>query len=306
MSREKFKLELPRLEQSPTVSYSDLPKELLRSMGKSVGGLSIAERLAKSRSLEDLEMDDDAREWAEKRLFEATDKWQKFNDLLDVKMPNTSHELLELFPALAETLTQLYDTVVNDVDTAEEDSEILLVPYSDMLNRIKKLPEWLAQMRAIDGLSIDDIPQEINNRLGDADSILSYGSSNVNGGWSFKDQLEHDLIEGGDWGIHVVRTTKDVDLSLSSLRNLVDPSPSNRQFNFQTYGIAEWLADTMQRNPKNDRRILLTGSRIVAEHGNQVAYGHYDDVNNRYRLTLASESDNNYSDTDAVPIYRVT
>ena len=114
MSTEKFELRLPTIEPKPGISMSQISREGLAAMSRKVAGPSTAERLAKLHSLEDYGLSEKTRQWAEEKLFSAAEKWQKYNDILEIKMPMDSYGLGVIFPELGLLLTKLHETVEND------------------------------------------------------------------------------------------------------------------------------------------------------------------------------------------------
>jgi|GEM_PF-6749180 len=304
MAPEKIQLWLPSVPEKEPVSVAQVPRDVLVAMGRVVGGVSTAERLTKMHSLEDFDLTQEVRSWAEERLFTATEKWQKFNHLLDHPLPNDSYGLNEMFPDLSETLMHMHETVTKNTEFKDPHTEILFIPYADMLKNIDDLPGWLSRLRAVSGLNSDHIHSNIRKRISDETQVLQF-IDRYKEGLSFKSNLEYHVHNYGEWGLLLVADTIESETTVSAHREFPIGSVENHNFDYRSYGIAEWIADTLQRDERSERRILLPASKIVSENlPESVAYGSFDKENQRYQIEIFPIV-KKPAEVDVVPTYGI-
>ena len=169
-----------------------------------------------------------------------------------------------------------------------------------MLRNVDTLPEWLASLRESSGLNADVIPTGIWRRISDETDSLQY-IDEASGGWPFKYYLDYQLREVGDWGIFVMRDAQPVNKTPNMLRKT---KTSKYEFDFKTFGIAEWLASTLQNDQRSIKKLLLPGSTLPGKTADIVAYGSYNPENTNYKISL-SKSEQLIADTTVIPTYGV-
>lgn len=191
--------------------------------------------------------------WADARLEQAKQKWSRHDSIvlpdLEASHPNLATVLTRLYEA-QKALAASGRSTPNGVPIGGTMS-IVLIPWQLFRDHsAENLTDWLNPLRLDDNISQGDY---MNTDLGHAikNSRPLYGSQ------SARDYLDAKIASDGPWGIGLIQTSDE-----AGLQNLFGQSPDDLRAGINVdghdvgqLGIYEWLATTLQEDP----RTLSTG-----------------------------------------------
>lgn len=303
MASEGYKL---HFEPQPTIAeqaVSGLSSYALRAMGRQVTGPNAAELLLETRSLKQFNLNDETREWAEAKLFNAAEKWQDYAGCLTTTPALDTKGLETLFPMLGSQLEHLYK--VAQASSNPNAVDILMVPYAEFYKQIDTFPEWLALMRKKQSpmLNPDEIDPAIVARIKTNPATGAQAAVN-NGGPAVKmdDYLAEMAEKDNGWKLMLIGEEVGLGAGPDDTPHEIRRSGSSNKLNYLKFGIMEWFAYSLQEPISTAKPIILTGSSILSPVTALVAVGSFDSDENCHELSMRP-SRANWPDAVVVPSY---
>lgn len=283
-------------ESSPRRFGDDVSKETLQALTTVAMGPSIADDLLADTTPEMLEPE--VRSWVSGG-FEIRGgfvAWARYRSVLDNKVPGSLDELAELHPNLNATLERLQEAEeamrssgakTQDGVPVGRSMELVLVPWQALRNNLDNLPDWLKGVRSAQGAGVtsDALSSDITDVL-KQDKPLYRSASRPRELLTPKEYLDAKIASDGPWGVMLAQTGKNFGyLRMDSAGNLSDeynPNMLTRNgdarfqiagYNVDGLGLFEWLAITMQADPKQLSPISLGTSTMSWFLGNRFIRG---------------------------------
>jgi hypothetical protein len=254
----------------------------------------------------------EVRNWAQKEIFiEAVQAWEPY-DLL----AGTQKEIYEnLIDRHIEKLNRLYNARNTLIATAGETFQgnnvgesmhLTLMPWQHFKENLQRLPEWIKEMRTLQGIATndDDYDLDLINRLQDGTKlyrnpkVLSNHKYPLSAQWmSGDDYLDQKIAEDGPWGLALTQTTDEAgtkELPEMSPDELTNEGRQHLEIGGERVdglGIFEWLAMTLQHNPAKLSRLnksWLLANRLEVDGMAQVPCGDWSGT--RVRLDMEDAS----------------
>jgi hypothetical protein len=278
MDKSRIKLDLTSRSEKRPSFINELSQDTLSAMAKRAVGMTAADLLLRTRSLDALNLTPEVRQWSEDKLFSAVQKWQPYNEFLDSPLPTDAEGLMGVITDLDKKLSYLYRSTQNF--DRYQNADILLVPYGDMRNQLHQLPVWLANMRRQVGLIPDEIPSSIQMRLNDSNATLQ---RSLYGDISIATHLAMKSEDRQDWGLLLVgEEYSDIAVAdLDELRGRYSPNSA------KDFGIFEWFAMSLQEQLDDTKTYALLGSSIWVNNTMElIARGFFDSEQKKYALQL--------------------
>lgn len=194
-------------------------------------------------------------------------RWQLYDSLMPVPTPGL--DILNN-PKLVEAYCHLYEAKLA-LDASPETTplgkrvgetmHLLLVPWQAFKEHGERLQEWMTAMRRKQGIASDVINSSLVDSLQNDTPLYRnphWAANNTPAPrWlSARAYLEQRIATNGPWGVMLVQTSKH-----AGLKNFEGKSPNEltdygyKHFEIAGYpvdslGIFEWLAFTLQEDPK--------------------------------------------------------
>ena len=206
--------------------------------------------------------------------------WSRYEKQLGLTVPKSAVELLQAKPEYAGTLERLYrakqELIASNETTPEglnvgETMRLVLIPWRGLKDNLTRLPEWVKEMRGIQGTATNDdyLNENLLRALQDdtelyhnpiAGHFFSTNGTTAPEWISASDYLKQRIAMEGDWGIMLVQTSDD-----AGLKRLVEGPSEQRSpdaltnkgaerfkvagHNVDGLGVLEWLSLTFQEGP---------------------------------------------------------
>jgi hypothetical protein len=207
----------------------------------------------------------EAQQWATNELGSAQRSWLEYSldtenlDGLDALIATEREKMSRLYDARQDLIASAGETP--EGANIGESMHLTLVPWRMMLDNLTRLPEWVKEMRSVQGIAtVDD--------YFNPDLLQHLQGANIyrNPDWSphgqgeaewqrARDYLARRVLKDGPWGIVLTQTSNDAGMSSmvgKSPDELTQNGSKHLEVNGQRVdglGALEWLAMTLQHNP---------------------------------------------------------
>lgn len=237
-----------------------------------------------------LSMAAEVQAWAKPELEAATDKWRLYSGVLAGNFDKNYIQGLAN-PNFGATINRLHEAQLALNASGEttpagervgETMHLVAVPWKAFKEAIDNLPQWVSQMRRAQSINEDDY---INDDLLEAiksDKPIYKSWDNPGVTYTAREYLDYKISQDGPWGTVLIQTSDEAGVdnwkgqSPDELTHQGTWTPELEGKPVGSMGIFEWLAVTMQEDPRQlsskDYSWLLA-NRLTVDGGPQVPFG---------------------------------
>ena len=293
-----FRYPLPESEPtSPTHGYSDLSDEARTSLTGIAMGPSPANQLLTPDANSAEGLTTEALSWANAELNNnfgdgALGSWQRYETVLGVTVPHTVDELSQTNPNLASTLTRLYEAkqaltangaVTPDAFNLGETMRLVVMPWQAIRNHLGDFDQWLKTLRRQQGIVTND--DNIHRKLLWAiksNQPFYRDPENPTQLLTPTQYLDKKIAQDGAWGVMLAQTSQGAGIERMRSQSPDQMTGNGSKHlelaghNIDAMGIFEWIALTLQNDPKK-LSLELNSSWLLANR-NMIDGYDYDHV----------------------------
>lgn len=311
--------EYPHPEASNAEKLSGLSNSARATLSNMVLNQSETDELLKPGNLKpgnEYDFNPEAEEWALPRLTQAIEKWEKFNSSKIIEsIPTSTYDFILKSKNLSEAIDELYLANLMLYGSGEEtpeginiaDSmELVLIPWDFYQKSLEKnlFINSLDRLRSVQGIEKDLIDPQIIRVIHEDMPIYLHPAS---GGFLSTKQYVDFMVEThGPWGLMLAQANNQAGTKTSigeSANNLnkngfshmeIGGGPLVNGQDVDFMGILEWIALTLQEDPKQISRngfSVLLANRLELQNDDYVPFGAYIQGGERLFKIKTSEQD---------------
>ncbi len=263
--QEKFHYPLPE-DEGPS-RWDGLSKAAREAITAKAAGENAADELLGGDEAAAIELNSDARRWAEALLPSVFTTWEQYADD-QLIIPESVDQFLGMDSHIAGNITKLHKSYIELLHNCSETSlhgrpiyqamEPVLLPWQYMLERQSDFADWIGDWRRKQGITeeIDHIPFAILSAVINDDRAIYRNPNRPDWHLKMREYLALKIKQDGPWGVMLAQISEKPGIQSLENETLDDLTAAGKEHfslvgqNVDGMGVLEWLCLTFQKYPR--------------------------------------------------------